>query len=193
MPISAWLGQPSGPMDRRIAEEALLAGVDYNPDSLGTLDAGGALSASSGSVLAPGAAEGLASAPVQQQYSVSAEGVDSSQSRGTQSRSGSPGQGGDTPGMERAASPPESSSNQDSRPGRKESALPRAGEGENRQEAYQPSDARSTAEEDADVSTGDGLQGIQSTGLASGQEAYREGGPAENGRHSSCKPPNPLT
>ena len=66
VPISAWLGQDSGQeaMDRRIAEEALLAGVDaISEQALQEQSV-----ASSGAAgLAPGAAEGLASAPVQRQ------------------------------------------------------------------------------------------------------------------------------
>ena len=197
VPISAWLGQASDPMDQRIAEEALLAGVDHGQDFMGSLDAGGALNASSGPLLAPGAAEGLASAPVQQQqYSGSAEGTNSSLYRGTQFSSGLPGQGDATSGATPAGSLPGSSSSQDSRPGRTESAVSRAGDGEGRQEAYQPSEARSSAEEDADESYSGALQGLQSTGLANGQEAYREDSPAETGRHctlySLCKPPSPL-
>ena len=61
VPISAWLGQQSEPMDRRIAEEALLAGAGYNLE-----EDQASLAASSGAGLPPGAAEGLASAPAQQ-------------------------------------------------------------------------------------------------------------------------------
>ena len=66
VPISAWLGQDSGQeaMDRRIAEEALLAGVDAISEQA-LHEASVATSGAAG--LAPGAAEGLASAPVQRQ------------------------------------------------------------------------------------------------------------------------------
>ncbi|CAK0782613.1 hypothetical protein CVIRNUC_005815 [Coccomyxa viridis] len=66
VPISAWLGQDSGQeaMDRRIAEEALLAGVDAISEQA-LHEASVATSGAAG--FAPGAAEGLASAPVQRQ------------------------------------------------------------------------------------------------------------------------------
>ena len=66
MPISAWLGQEPGQeaMDRRIAEEALLAGVDAVSEQA-LQEPSVASSGAAG--LAPGAAEGLASAPVQRQ------------------------------------------------------------------------------------------------------------------------------
>ena len=192
MPILAWLGQPSEPMDQRIAEEALLAGVDYDPaDSSSTLGAPGALDASSGSMLAPGAAEGLASAPVQQQEQQEEPGlrgdVDSSRSRVAQSSSTLAGAGGETPGAELPGRQPESISNQESKASTTQSAAQQARDSERRQEAYRPN--QSTTREDAEGSSGYALQDQQSTGLASAQEVYREDDSAENGMHPGYKLP----
>ena len=179
-------------MDQRIAEEALLAGVDYDlADSSGTLDAQGALEASSGSVLAPGAAEGLASAPVQQQQQQrqqqpgSRGDVDSSQGRLAQSSSSLAGQGGEPPGAEFAGRQPTTSSSQDSRASATQSAAQQARDVERRQEADRLN--QSSSREAVEGSSDDALQDQQSTGLASAQEAYREDGSVENGMHPGHK------
>ncbi len=190
VPISAWLGQPSEPMDQRIAEEALLAGVDYASDAM---DAEGALSASSGSsVLAPGAAEGLASAPLQlqqgQQPGSTGE-FDASQSTGDQSNSSLPRQGGKTPGAESAERQPDKISKTGSTASTTQSAVQQARDGERRQEAYRSK--QSSTREAAEGPSSDALQDQQSTGLASAQEAYREDGSAETGMHPWLKAPRP--
>ena len=88
VPISAWLGQDSGQgaMHRRIAEEALLAGVDAISEQA-LQEPSVASSGAAG--LAPGAAEGLASAPVQRQLDPTA--ASDSLSRDVQPGSGSSG------------------------------------------------------------------------------------------------------
>ena len=189
VPISAWLGQPSEPMDRRIAEEALLAGAECDPDLLGTLDTRGALNASSGALLAPGAVEGLASAPPPQQQQLDFSGdVDSPQNSGARSGSISLVQGVETPGAGLASSTQNDSSDQDGRPGRSDSALQQAEDGKRRQEAYRPNQTGSIAAEGADRFSSGASQVSLSTGPVSAQEACREDGPAENGTHPSCKP-----
>lgn len=191
VPISAWLGQASEPMDRRIAEEALLAGAGCDPDSLGALDARGGLDASSGTMLAPGAAEGLASAPPplqQEQSGLFIGDVESAPNNGAQSSSSSPVQGGEIPGAGSAGSLRDNSSNQDGNPMRSDSALQQARDGERRQEAYRPDETGRIAEEGADGPSSGAAQMTESTGPVSAQEAYREGGPAENGTHPRCKP-----
>ena len=190
VPISAWLGQQSEPMDRRIAEEALLAGVDYNPESLDSSDAQGPLNASSGNGLAPGAAEGFTSAPVQQQHQSSTEDRADSQSRGAQSSKGLPQQGGEQSESTSPGSASAGSSSQDSRAAPSENVSQQASGTERRQEAYRSSETeeRASPEESAFGSSGEAVPD-EARGPASQQEAYREeGSSADNGECPACEP-----
>jgi len=190
VPISAWFGQQSEPMDRRIAEEALLAGVDYTPESLDSSDAQGPQNASSGNGLAPGAAEGFTSAPLQQQQQSSTEDRADFQSRGAQSSKGLPWRGDEQSNSTSAGSASEDSSSEDSRAALSENVSQRASDTERRQEADTSSETevRGSPEESAFGSYGEALPD-EARGPASQQEVYREeGSPADNGECPACKP-----
>lgn len=163
VPISAWLGQQSEPMDRRIAEEALLAGVDYSSE-----EAQSSFGASSGAGLAPGAAEGLTSAPVQSQP-VSAD------SGSSQPRDLQPARGSQQQESVRSGESFRSSSSQESRPGA-------AGSAPQGQDAYSNPGFEIAVASGLEPSDG-GLQDRESRDPASEQETYREdAGGAESGR-----------
>ena len=175
VPISAWLGQQSEPMDRRIAEEALLAGAGYNEENQASL------AASSGAGLAPGAAEGLASAPLQQSQqqppqesaSIGAGAKDSQAASGfswqgdQQRRMAS--QGG--MGLEEASS---SSSSQESREGTVEYAPQQSGAGDRAQEVYGSAESRGIA---GNATAGRSSEALQESGR------WGAGEPAQNGEH----------
>ena len=170
VPISAWLGQDSGQeaMDRRIAEEALLAGV--NAISEQALQESSV--ASSGAAgLAPGAAEGLASAPVQRQLDPTE--ADASLSRDFQPGSGSSGLnnerlGGTNQGRAEIAA---SSSSQESK-----SAADGSGDGIS-MDRQAPQEAASYGQ----ASTGGAsTSAYESRNPAGQQEAYREGSSDES-------------
>lgn len=176
VPISAWLGQQSEPMDRRIAEEALLAGAGYNHE-----EDQASLAASSGAGLAPGAAEGLASAPLQQ--SQQQQQPQESASIGAGANDSQPASGFSWQGDEQrrmasqggmGSGEASSSSSQESREGTVEYAPQRSGAGERAQEVYGSAESRGLA---GNAAAGPSSEALQEKGR------WGAGEPAQNGEH----------
>ena len=170
VPISAWLGQDSGQgaMDRRIAEEALLAGVDAISEQALQEPA---IASSGAAGLPPGAAEGLASAPVQRQLNFTA-GSDSL------SRDLQPGGGSSGCDDERTGTTPQGYAEIAASSSSQESGIA-ADDSDDRNNTD-----RHTLEEAASsglaATGGASSSAYESRDPAGQQEAYREGGGAES-------------
>ena len=162
-------------MDRRIAEEALLAGAGYNHE-----EDQASLAASSGAGLAPGAAEGLASAPLQQSQQQQPQ---ESASIGpgandSQAASGFSWQGDEQRRMASqggmGSGEASSSSSQESGEGTVEYAPQQSGAGDSAQEVYGSAESRGIAGNAAAEPSSEALQ-------ESGR--WGAGEPAQNGEH----------
>ena len=169
VPISAWLGQDSGQeaMDRRIAEEALLAGVDAISEQA-LQEPSVASSGAAGSP--PGAAEGLASAPVQKQ-------LDTSAPHRSLSRESQPGSSSSGHDDERKGTPSQGRAEVAASSGSRKGSFASDGSIDGTSTGRRVPEGAVFSEW---ASTGQAPPADVSTNPAGQQEVYREGGGAES-------------
>ena len=168
VPISAWLGQDSGQeaMDRRIAEEALLAGVDAISEQALQQPS---VASSGAEGLAPGAAEGLSSAPVQRQ-------LDSAEATASLSRDLQPDSGSAGRDDERSGATPQGRAETAASSSSRESGFAADGSGDGISAGGQVPEG---AASEAQALTSGASPAYASRDSAGQQEVYREGSGAE--------------